>query len=179
MLDFYSVGAAHAVRFFSAYFTQYEEYVPEVILGPDLPSDLCINVVSGTQAGDIIYAAFPVFSKRFVDVLRDCQATGYRACAIRVERKGELIPDYFLLKLTGRGGPLDEQRSEFVRDPSGAFLSREAVYMDESKWDGSDVFAIPGMDIAMYVVERIADALSSAELRNVQLVLNSEDSFEI
>lgn len=48
------------------------------------------------------------------------------------------------------------------------------VFMDETQWDGSDVFAIPGLGIAMFVTERVKEAIDKAKLVNVVLTLNTD-----
>jgi len=180
MLDFYQVRETSHPRFFDCEVHPFPDDLEAVVLGPDLPKGLYVKAVCGREPGDLISAALWVFSKRFLDVLESCQATGYRACPIRiVDKKGHPLPDYFLLKLTGRGGPLDEERSGVIRGSSGAILGRTAVYMDESQWDGSDVFAIPGMGICMFVTQRIGEAIRKARLLNIDLVVNSEDSFMV
>lgn len=42
---------------------------------------------AGRQPGDMIFTVFSVVSKRFVEVLESCQATGYRAFPIRIVGK--------------------------------------------------------------------------------------------
>lgn len=74
---------------------------------------------------------------------------------------------------------MDDERSGVIRGTYGAIMGQKAIYMDESKWDGSDVFAIPGMGICMFVTQRIAEAIRKARLLNIDLVLNSEDSFMV
>ena len=56
-------------------------------------------------------------------------------------------------------------------------MAYDAIYMDETKWDGNDVFSIPGMGIMTFVVERVAQAIRRAKLLNVRLVKNSEYGF--
>jgi hypothetical protein len=52
-------------------------------------------------------------------------------------------------------------------------MKYDGLYIYESRWDGSDVFAI-GQGVGMYVVERVAEALRKAKLKNVRIVPNDE-----
>lgn len=176
-MEFYEVVAAQGKQFYDGEFKPYPD-LGALILGPDIPEDLCVEVVRGGRPGDMMFAAFGVASSRFVDVLARCGATGYVAHPIAVhnaERDNEPISGYMLVKLTGRGGRLNEDKMQLVRSPGGDAISDySGIYMDESQWDGSDVFAIPGFGIGMYVVKPIAAALRRANLRNVRLCRNAE-----
>jgi hypothetical protein len=81
---------------------------------------------------------------------------------------------YHALRVSGRGGPFDARRSDEELDETGFRIGHSAIYMNESKWDGSDVFFIPGMGITLFVTERVAQAIRAAELTNVILTRNTE-----
>ena len=186
-MDFYQINAGQGKQFYEGEFSPYPRDLGELILTPGpVPQNICVKVVRGGRLGDRMFAAFGVVSRNFVDVLQACEATGYAACPIRAfaaHRANENIPGCFLLKLLGRGGHLDLERS--YRDPRDREIESRypnlrgskryiGIYMNDAEWDGSDVFAIPELGIAMFVVERVAQAIRKAKLRNVRLTKNTE-----
>ena len=172
MFTFYRLLGKQGTQFYDGEFNQCPDLV-ELILGPRVPDTLCVKVVRGKRPGDMMCPAFNVVSKRFIEVVQGCGATGFRACPIRVLQKQSSIPDYFLLKVTGCGGPVDESRSEVERGSDRLVMAYRGIYMDESKWDGADLFSIPGMGIGTYLVRKVRDAIKDARLLNVDLVENS------
>ena len=146
-----------------------------LFLSPAVPAELTLRILQGSELPDLICGGWHVYSQRFLDVLAACQATGYTSFPMRVVRGDLEIPGYFGVKILGRGGPLDAERSGVVWLPGGtAKAGLKAVYMKEEEWDGSDIFAIPGCGITMHVTERVAEAIRKARLTNIALIPNSE-----
>jgi len=140
------------------------------------PAVVRYKVLRGRRAGDII--SHGAWSDRLIEVLKSCSATGYRTHPVEIWKEREHISGYQGVRIIGRGGPLDEERSGVERSRSGgAILGHSAIYIFDDRWDGSDVFTIPGLGLCVFVVERVAAALRSARLKNVDLILNSECRF--
>jgi hypothetical protein len=53
-------------------------------------------------------------------------------------------------------------------------LGYRRIMMNEAEWDGSDVFAIPGLGCNVFVSERVGTALLKLKLRNVSIKRNTE-----
>lgn len=171
-MTYYSVSGGQGPQFFDGEFEPYPD-LTALFLGSALPDGLRVKLRTGSTPGDMIFATPNVVSQRFLDALVACNATGYQPLPVRVENDGVAVGNYYALKLLGRGGPLDEARSEVTRF-HGAVMSHNYTYMDEKAWDGSDVFAIPGLGIGMFVTERVHAALVNANLTNVQMVVNHD-----
>jgi len=111
-----------------------------------------------------------VLSQRVVDVLSASGATGWTTYPIILHDKdGALIEGYCALAVTGRCGPLQDERShiEMRLCPSGKTLSfAVGRYFDEATWDGSDVFT-PEDTAFVFVTERVKRAMEKAKLTNV------------
>lgn len=167
-----TMGMGH--RYYEGCLRPYPDDLAAVILEPEMPTGMHAEITTGDRPADMLEFLFNVVSGRLIRVLEEVGATGFLACPLRVHlaKKDVWIPDYFLLKVTGRGGPMDWERSVARKEEWGT--SYRAVYMDESKWDGSDVFCMPGMGVSTYVTERIAEAIKRAKLTNVRLIPNSE-----
>jgi hypothetical protein len=136
-----------------------------------------VEIRTGTRPGDMIFAAFNVVSSRFLDALQECRATGYETFPIELHKRGKLLDLYYGIRLLGRGGPFDKERSNADIRNGGTVHGYSAIHMDETQWDKSDVFAIPGLGISMCVVERVEEELRKAKLLNVRMTLNTECRF--
>lgn len=112
-----------------------------------------------------------LISDRFRSVLLTAGFTGWRTYPVAVRRKrGEPIPGYSGLSITGRAGPPDYSRShlfmdQFVPDgPSVPTLRGESFA--EDSWDGSDLFLLhPTTEIIVRATVR--HALGRAKVTNV------------
>lgn len=177
MLHFYELQFNVCGPYYEAAAEPFPEDLGDLVLGPDPPpAPVRFEIVRGSRPADIIGCA--VWSERLISVLRECGATGFKPYEIELYRKGKPVPGYMGVLVLGRGGPLDEVRSDVERDETGkCIFGHSAVYMHEDQWDGSDVFVIPGLGIREFVTARVAEVLRKARLRNVQLILNSECRF--
>lgn len=138
--------------------------------GPRPGTVVRYNIDYGHRFGDILSTA--AWSAHLCERLREHHATGMSSYTIEVTRKKKSVEGYLGLIVNGTGGPFDEVRSGADRRGSALF-GHEAVFMDESQWDGSDVFTIPGLGTSIFVSQRIGESLREMPLRNVELVLNS------
>lgn len=173
-MRYYEVTGGHLPQYYNGEFPQPYPNLVDLFLGPDLPRELCIIVQEGKVPGDMLFSTPNVVSANFVNVLRSCHATGFQAFPVSLVR-GTTILTYWGLKLIGRGGPFDPKRSEAKYTPDGgAIIGYNCIHMDETQWDGSDVFAIPGLGISMYVTERVKEAFERENLLNVRMVLNTD-----
>jgi hypothetical protein len=169
---FYYISEDDQPEFCGGAFVPWPSDLGALILDPKRVEGIEVKLNKG-KIGDML--VFGVISQRLLNILESCHATGYLAHPIKVEQEGCVLDNYYLLKITGRGGPLDEEKSGVVRlKPGETIYGYKAVYMDESKWDGSDVFAIPELGIATFVVERVGNAIKNANLPNIILKLNTE-----
>jgi hypothetical protein len=102
------------------------------------------------------------------DVLEHCEATGVATYPVKVIRGRQQLNGYTALRVFGKGGPFDEKRSKATD------ISYEGIYMDESQWDGSDVFTIPGLGIGIFILERVVKELEKIKPTNVSFTLSTE-----
>lgn len=181
-MRFYTVSGGQGTRFYDGEYCPYPQDFGPLILDPSYPVDVHVRVVRGGRPGDMMFAAFNVVSQRFLDVLGECQATGYSPRPIRVvlaHRRNAECAGYFLIKVLGRA-LLDAHRSGLRHFDSGAVSGWDSTHIDESTWDGSDVFAVgtrrESYGTQMNVVERVAEGLRRSKLRNVVLTRNDEHS---
>ncbi len=128
----------------------------------------------GSWPGDMIYNN--VWSEKIIDVLKAEGATGFGSYPIKVIRLGNRIDGYRGVYVYGRGGAFDAKRSGAYETSTG-LVYHNAVYMNESQWDGNDVFTISELGINIFLTERVAIPLMKLKLKNVSLRLNSECSF--
>lgn len=129
-------------------------------------------VATGRLFGDV--AGFDVWSKRLVDLIVSLQPTGIAFAPAKVLYRGEQIGGYRQYRIWGLGGPFDPVRSNAVMGESGPLRYR-GIFMDESKWDGSDVFTIPGVG-GQFFSERIGAALAQEKWKNAIITLASEST---
>jgi len=171
---FFDVSAKQGTQFFQGEWDPYPDDLHAVYLGAERPQPMHVKIRTGTRPGDMIFATPNVISERFLTMLRDCDATGYTTFPVALIKAGDCVANFFGLRVYGRGGSFDEARSKAYHGTAGALDGYDGIYMDESRWDGSDVFFIPGVGVSLYVTERVAEAIKKAKLVNVQLTPNDE-----
>ena len=175
-MKFYRVRCKQGKQFFDGEWSPYPSDLMDLYgdASQPVPDGLHVQVVRGTQPGDILFATCNVVSDRFVGILEEIGATGFRTFRVPLIKRRITVATYNGLKILGRGGPFDAIRSNAKIDEFGSVNGYSGIYMDESRWDGCDVFFIPGLSVSLYVTERVAHALQDARLLNVRLVENSE-----
>lgn len=142
--------------------------------GPEPGMIIRYDIDYGYKFTDILSTA--AWSEELVRHLEAMDAIGIASYSVEVTRKKKPVEGYRGIIVSGTGGPFDEVRSGADRRGSALF-GHAAVYMDESQWDGSDVFTIPGLGTSIFVSQRIGETLREMPLRHVELVLNSEYRF--
>ena len=129
---------------------------------------------SGSRAYDLIgttHVILKLISARVVSAL--APFTGWTTYPVEVYgRKGELIPGYRGLAVTGRCGPIDNRRSQPricpPPVPQGQPVRRWfGLYFDSATWDGSDVFVPEGTGLTV-VTEAVKVALQHNKITNVE-----------
>lgn len=139
------------------------------------PNDKRTYKVMGVRKrGDVV--SDYVWSTRMVDVLRKCKATGYSASLVKVLRNSDELRDYMRIRVTGKGGPLDRERSRAIMWKDESIFTHDAVYMDAAKWDGSDLFKIPELGGRMFAVERVVNELKRIKPTNVSFIMSTKCS---
>ncbi|MBN1347232.1 MAG: hypothetical protein JXQ73_31365 [Phycisphaerae bacterium] len=145
------------------------------------PDAIMLDSVGGHKLPDRLSAAFLTgVSPRMLAVFESVAATGYTTVPIilRHAPTGCVIHGYSGLVVTGRGGPLDEERMQPLKKSGDAIISCNGFYIFEDHWDGSDVFTIDGLGFNVWVTERVATALQKArpQLSNLHLTPNTQPS---
>jgi hypothetical protein len=128
---------------------------------------------SGSTTRDLVstgVAPILLISDRVVELLRDF--TGWTTYPVEVhDKKGELIPRYQGLAVTGRCGAIDDAQSEpricAPPVPQGRWSRKWfGLYFDQDSWDGADIFAPEGTGLTV-VVEGVKEAMERAMVTNV------------
>ncbi len=139
----------------------------------------------GGQATDFLWSTggdFICVSSRVVELLRQSALTGWDTYPVEVYgRKGELIPGYSGLVITGAECREDLSRSVIVdkppRVPGGeGFQVYKGLYFYEEDWDGSDFFLV-GRRIV--VTAQVYQLFKRAKVRNVMLTPLPEYETEV
>jgi len=135
---------------------------------------------SGSTAYDLVSTSYGVpflVSRGVVDALQ-----GFRGwMTFRVElygKQNERVPGYSGLVITGRCGPIQPERSEWIwREPAVPHgkVTRAllGIYFDEATWDGTDLF-VPEKTGAVVIVQKVKDALEAAKISNASIERLSE-----
>lgn len=176
-MRFYDVKGKQGTQFFDGTWDPFPDDPHAFYFGTEVPAGTHIKVVRGGRPGDAIFVTPNVVSERFVDVLKGCDATGYTTFPVRLVKNGDQVALFHGLKVYGRGGAFDPIRSNARLGSGGILFGHAAVFMDESGWDGSDVFFIPGKGVCLFVTERVGTAIKKAKLRNVSVTVNTEASW--
>jgi hypothetical protein len=121
-------------------------------------------------------------SERVRSLLLSGGYTGWGEYPVTVlDRKGNELPGYSGLAVTGRGGKRDRTRSSVVLKPAPTpggrpFEVYRGLYFSEEDWDGSDLFLVRGFIV---VSHRVRDTLSSAKVSNIKLTPLTEVEIDV
>jgi hypothetical protein len=161
-----------------------DDYLDEVNLPKEtliLPGDI-IGVdsakISSPKLSDIIFPSVAVFlfGERAASVLQNAGFTGAELLKIPVSFSGKKYVDIeppvlYQLRVTGKANNVGSPDSNIVVcDVCHRSISSHVtrVYeVDESRWDGSDIFNIDENENMVFVTERVREALLTAQLNNV------------
>jgi hypothetical protein len=97
-----------------------------------------------------------LISEKFAAALRASGCTGWSTFPVNLTgRDGEPLHGYAGLRVTGRCGPIQLERSrEGMKDyPGGRFPVYIGYYFEEGTWDGSDVFMPDAYDGTVLITE--------------------------
>jgi hypothetical protein len=112
-----------------------------------------------------------VISQRFVDVLHANSVTGWSTYPIELRGKDEqLIEGYHGLVVTGKCGPLQDERSRVetrIGKAGGRYTVKLGLFFEEARWDGSDVYT-PDDTSFVFVVGKVKRLLEKAKVSNVR-----------
>ncbi|KAF0203981.1 MAG: hypothetical protein FD170_670 [Bacteroidetes bacterium] len=129
-------------------------------------------VNTGSKNFDMLNSGFPgvfLISKRLVDLLRKCNATGWDSIPTIIQ--GNEAIEYYLLTVTGRCSAIDYEMSEsFLKAPfttSGKSIeAKRGLYFDLKSWDGSDIFT-PKESRFTFVTEKVKSLLLNSKVTNI------------
>jgi hypothetical protein len=128
------------------------------------PRELRVATIRRGSARDVVrtgWAGVILISQRVVDVLTGEGLTGWQAVSLSD------LPDigrpYFLLVITGRGGPT--YGSDGIRFTG---LPELGQFIDPEQWDGSDIFLADNRR-TIFVGEEAARRLAGHRLTNLEL----------
>jgi len=169
---FYRIRPAFGDSFWSAAPSPYPDNVEDIVRGRVAPPDnIVYDIRDGDEPGDVLTLT-GVYSRRVSDTLRAAGARGFKTYPVCVRHKNRPIDDFVGIQVVGSGGPVDEARSRLVRRASGAVMRHTGIYLFEEKWDGSDIFCLDGLGVAMFVTQEIAHQLQQIGLRGLELLPN-------
>lgn len=129
---------------------------------------------SGSTINDFIGTSTPpltLISDRVVEVLQPFK--GWATYPVEVYgKKGELIPGYHGLAITGRCGPIDDSKSKAVWIPPPVpegkpYRKWIGLFFDPATWDGSDVF-LSSTGGGMLITDAVKTAMQRAKISNVK-----------
>ena len=142
------------------------------------PSEaICFHHDEGRRLYDLVgttWAVLDLVSDRVTSVLADNGFTGWTTYPVAIyDDRGDAIPGYHGLAVTGRCGPIDERLSPVVTLPPAvpegeAQPHRIGLRFHPETWDGSDVFTPEGT-AHVFVAQRVRDALVEAKVTNMTL----------
>lgn len=122
--------------------------------GPGTPTE----VVTTTWAVPMLVGP------RFQKTLLELRATGWSTFPVVLkDRQKHVVRGYSGLSITGRCGPLENQRSvRFEKKTAGGHTHAWlGYYFAEASWDGSDVFTTSDSGAQIFVLERVKTALEA------------------
>ena len=130
-------------------------------MGPRVPGD----VVSAT------WVATSFLRRQILEDMREAGLTGWSSIPTRIVVGEEEVVGFERLVVTGRSGPIDKRSGErtMVQFPGGMFEHLRGVRIDDSSWDGSDLF-IAGGAVELVGSERFAAFCNDRKLKVFDLV---------
>ncbi len=160
MLEAYHRGTLHTVSF-----------------RPEIRQDL------GKTLLDIVWVSLiPIVSDRFIGVLKEVNASGWKSLPVEITLKdGKVVDGYNLLAILGRceGLFLDGEHSKVVyrEYPKALAPKYQGLFVSSKGWDGTDLFrGADGKNDYVVLTDKVASALVSKRITN--LVIRSVDQIE-
>ena len=168
-------------------FANIEDGTPHMeLLRGDWVPDRTLQVHWGmgrAEPGDIAVGqtvAWYYLSERVQQFFLEHDLTGWVTYPIILHNKaGEVCPGYAGLSITGRCGPIQEERSQpipkHLKKPGMG--DRMGLYFDESSWDGSDFFCPEGENMWMFATERVKNLFEEYMIKGFEFTPLTEATF--
>jgi hypothetical protein len=142
----------------------------------NLETSLRLGAYMGGQATDFLWAGLiPLvcISTRVYELLRINNISGWATYPVEVfGRKGEPLPGYCGLAVTGNECRRDRTRSQVITKqavPGGKpFEVYKGLYFFEEDWDGSEIFIVRSFG-GTIVTEKVKKIFKQAKVTNVKL----------
>ena len=175
--NFYQLSRDFKSRALQVTSEDFNDELPVVYGNYEAEKPLCFTHYMGSKVFDLIetgWVSVFLFSDRIFDAFEENNITGWKKyCAEVYDKKGELINGYSVLSVTGRCGPIDDDKSELIwRDPpvpeGNRYQVRMGMYFDISTWDNSDIF-IPENSLAIVVTEKVKEVLDNLKVSNFNI----------
>lgn len=157
-----------------AEFPSSREHVSSWIVGT-CSGNISLTQNSGRAFCDFVgttLAGFYLFSNRVQDALKKERITGWHACPIDFKAfNGESIFQYAAIAITGRCGPLENERSKKVTRVLPTARSSEEIwiglYFREETWSGTDLFRPDGtmLTIATSRAREVIEGVGATNIR--------------
>ena len=141
----------------------------------ELTKPLRLDAYMGGQATEVLWSgmvALVCISPRVQTLLQEHLVTGWATYPVEVfGRKGEHLPGYHGLAVTGAECDRDRSRSEIVDKPAPVpngqgYRVYRSLYFAEDQWDGSDMFWIHRSGIV--VTEKLFQLFKKEKITNVR-----------
>jgi hypothetical protein len=137
---------------------------------PETPVE--IRQVGGRPPSDAIWASLgPAIHPRVKQALISSGVTGWKTYPVVVyDKRGQLIPDYDGLSITGRCESIRMDRSKIVyqENERGCFPYYQGIGFDIATWDGSDLFMASDLKTTfMLATGKVERALKSIKAKCV------------
>ena len=154
-----------------------KDELPYVYGEIEMSEPVVFKYYMGSKIFDLIetgWASLYLISDRIFDAFEENNITGWKKyCAEVYDKKGEPINGYSVLSVTGRCGPIDDDKSELIwKDPpvpeGSRYQVRMGMYFDISTWDNSDIF-IPENSLAIVVTEKVKEVLDNLKVSNFNI----------
>jgi hypothetical protein len=145
-----------------------------------LDEPLVFKAGRGGKATDVLweYGILFFFSESLRRLLTEEGVSGWTTYPVELyDRKGNHLPGYQRIAVTGRKCLRDYSRSLIVDKPppvpgGRGYQVYRGLYFDERQWDGSDMFWVS--DGGIVVTEKVFGLFRRHKIRNVKLTLHSE-----
>lgn len=131
-------------------------------------------VAGGRRADDFVLTSLPpitLISQSLKDAFASERISGFTTYSVQLQPlSGVPQSSYFRLAVTGRSGPIQDEKSERVtrRNPrtGAAFTVFSGIHFAENSWDGSDLFfpSDPN-DAHLFCTKRVVDLFLARKLR--------------
>lgn len=163
----------HQANGYESFYADLEDCVPQAPLLrgewlPDAPLEARWSM--GKHKPDNIAwgctSAWLYLSPRVQELLQDQKFTGYSLYPVFMyDRAKELCPGYAGFSITGRCGPIDNDRGKVAPGQEGeAFAEHIGLYFNEFTWDGSDLFCPAGINTYMFATEQVRNLFEEYDL---------------